>query len=380
MRLFMNRGSNEAMSAQKSKSFADGGQELSILKAAVENTNEAFVTIDETHKVVLFNRAAEEIFGYSRDEVIGKDLNAILSPECSRDHRQAVDRYLHTRAPERINHKSELTATRKNGQRFPISISFSVSEVGGHHFFTGIVVDLAETKSLQEKVARSERLAALGRIVAEITHDIKNPLLIIGAYARQVMRNLQDEKSLGKLNIITEEVKRLEGLLGQVNDYYLPRRLNLEKLDINALLRDTCALARQGKDDNKIQVNCQAEKNPAWIEGDRDKLIQVFLNLTRNAIEAMEEGGTLSIQSESASERVHIYFSDNGPGIPEKYLDQIFTPFFTTKSQGSGLGLPICKRIIEDHPGSTIALSSQEGKGTRVTITMPLRPPEPASS
>ena len=101
----------------------DENKELSILRSAIENTNEAFVTIDEDHKVLFFNKAAEEIFGYSRDEVIGHDLYIIMAPECSRDHHQAVKRYLTTRDPIRIGHETELIATRKNGETFPANIS-----------------------------------------------------------------------------------------------------------------------------------------------------------------------------------------------------------------------------------------------------------------
>ncbi|MCJ7595165.1 MAG: PAS domain S-box protein [Desulfobacterales bacterium] len=185
------------------------GKELALLKVAVENTNEAFVTIDETHRVFFFNKAAERIFGYNRDEVIGHDLDVIMSPRCSRNHREAVDRYVATKVPRRIGHDTEILATRKNGETFPANISFSVAEVGGRLYFTGIVRDLTETKALQERIIQSERLAALGQVVAEITHEIKNPLMLIGGFARQMTKQVNEEKSLEKLNVIVSEVARL---------------------------------------------------------------------------------------------------------------------------------------------------------------------------
>ena len=124
----------------------DGNKEVTIIKSAVENTNEAFVTIDQNHKVLFFNRAAEKISGYSREEVLGHDLDVIMAPICSRNHREAVDRYIKTGIPKRIGHASELLATRKDGTTFPASISFSVSKVNGDLYFTGIVRDLTETK------------------------------------------------------------------------------------------------------------------------------------------------------------------------------------------------------------------------------------------
>ena len=145
-----------------------------ILKGAIENTNEGFVTIDEDHQVIIFNKAAEKIFGVSREEVLGRDLGLILTSECNQGHKEAVSRYLATRKPKLIGHQSEFLTTRPNGEVFPLSISFSVSEVSGKLYFTGLIRDLTETKALQEQVTRSERLAAVGQLVAEITHEIKN--------------------------------------------------------------------------------------------------------------------------------------------------------------------------------------------------------------
>ncbi len=345
-------------------------RDLTILQGAVENTNEAFVTIDENHRVIFYNQAAEKIFGFSREEVIGKDLNMILSPQCSRDHRQAVQRYLETKIPRRIDHQTELIATRKNGKTFPASISFSVSHIDGHPFFTAIIRDLAETQYLKEQVAKAERLAALGQIVAEITHDIKNPLLIMGAYARQLIRVAQDEESLKKLNIISEEVKRLESLLGEVNDYYLLKGLKFEKFDIQVMLQEICFLAQHDCKEKNIQLECRTAEGAAWVEGDRDKWKQVFLNLIRNGIEALEKGGNLSLQSWITGRQVEINIRDNGPGIPANIQAQIFSPFFTTKERGTGLGLPICKKIVESHPGSSIEIISEEGKGTEVRLAL----------
>jgi len=228
-----------------------------ILEGAIENTNEAFVTIDQNHKVLLFNRAAEKIFGYSRDEVIGNDLDVIMSLDCSRDHRNAVERYVNTRVPRRIGHETELLATRKDGEKFPVSISFSVLQVEGTLYFTGIVRDLTETKALQEKITRAERLAALGQVVAEITHEIKNPLVMIGGFARQLIQQAKDEKSLKKLNIIADEVSRLETLIKKLREFYLPRVLNMEEIDLNSLMGEVYSL---------IKDDCEEKRHRSRFE------------------------------------------------------------------------------------------------------------------
>jgi two-component system sensor kinase FixL len=348
-----------------------GNKEIEIIKGAVENTNEAFVTIDQNHKVLFFNRAAERIFGYRREEVLGHDLDVIMSPTCSRDHRKAVDRYVKTGIPRRIGHASELTATRKDGRTFPASISFSVSQVDGELYFTGIVSDLSETKVLQERILRSERLAALGQFVAEITHEIKNPLMMIGGFAHQLIEKTKDDQTCSKLNIIAEEVKRLEELLNELQ-YYMSRALNVEEVEISGLLKEIYDLVRRDCERIGIKVDFKKHEKPLPVKGDKDKLKQVFLNLTKNAIEAMEHGGKLVMKGRLIGDHVEIVISDNGCGIPKENREKIFSPFFTTKQQGTGLGLNISKNIIEDHEGGSITLKSEVGKGTTFKVTLPI--------
>jgi PAS domain S-box-containing protein len=349
----------------------DENKELAILMEAVENTNEAFITIDRNHKVVFFNRAAEEIFGYSRDEVVGHDLDVIMSPSCSKNHRAAVERYAKTKIPRLIGHNTELMATRKNGETFPADISFSVSEVDNTIYFTGIVRDLTETKILQEQIARSERLAALGQVVAEITNEIKNPLMMIGGFARQVIKHTSDDKNLTKLNIITDEVLRLENLLEELREFYLPRISSIEEIDLNELLQEVYSLVKDDSKRKSIHTHVELDQIPTIVKGDKGKLKQVFLNLVKNSIEAMEEGGNLTVKSQVNLDLVEITVTDDGTGIPEEDQEKIFSPFFTTKKQGTGLGLSISKRIINEHEGSSFALESEVGKGTVFKITMP---------
>jgi len=345
---------------------------IAVLDKAVENTNEAFVTIDVRHRVVFFNKAAEKIFGFKREEVIGRDLNMIMAPTCSRNHREAVARYLETRIPNRIGHDTEIIATRKGGQHFPANISFSVSEVEDAIYFTGIVRDLTETKALQERIIQSERLAALGQVVAEISHEIKNPLMMIGGFASQLSRETSNEKAAAKLNVIVSEVARLEDLLNELRDLYLPRTLDKQEMDITGLLSDVYELVKEDCRKKNIRVDLRKSGGRAIVKGDRAKLEQVLLNLAKNAIEAMEGGGNLLLSSLRKAKEVEVSIADDGSGIPEEHRDRIFSPFFTTKKKGTGLGLSVSKRIVEDHPRGSLTFDSQQGKGTIFKVTMPL--------
>lgn len=350
----------------------DEHRRIAVLEEAVENTNEAFVTIGSDHTVVFFNKAAERIFGFGREEVIGRDLSRIMAPTCSRNHREAVARYLETGIAHRIGHDTEIMATRKGGEAFPANISFSVSQVEGKTYFTGIVRDLTETKALQQRMAHSERLAALGKVVAEITHEIKNPLMMIGGFARQLSRETDDEKVTSKLDIIGQEVGRLENLLNELRELYLPRTLDKEKMDIHDILKDVYELVRESCESSKVQVVYRPDAQKSMITGDREKLKQVLLNLAKNATEAMPSGGTLTLSTSRKGKKVEIAIADSGCGISEAQRSKIFSPFYTTKKGGTGLGLSVSKCIVEDHPDSTLTFESQEGKGTIFRMTMPL--------
>ncbi len=347
-------------------------QEMVILQSAVENTNEAFVTIDENHTVLFFNKAAEKIFGYSRKEVIGRDLNVIMSPSCSKNHRQAVTRYVKTRIPGRIGHETEMVASRRNGDTFPASISFSVTEVNGKLFFTGIIRDMTEKKALQEQIMRSERMAALGKLAAEITHEIKNPLMLIGGFAQQLSRVIDDKKNLKKVNIITDEVKRLERLLADLREFHLPKTIASEKVDLKELLQEIYFMVKDDCERKNIRTELKIDDKALLVTGDRYSLKQVFLNLFKNSMDAMEHGGVLSIQTSLINDQVEITVADEGCGIPEQDKEKIFSPFFTTKKNGTGLGLCISKRIIEEHVDGSLSMKSKKGKGTSFKVSLPV--------
>jgi signal transduction histidine kinase len=239
-------------------------------------------------------------------------------------------------------------------------------------YFTAIVRDLTETKALQERINRSERLAALGQVVAEISHEIKNPLMMIGGFARQLAKESRDEKNLTKLNLIVSEVQRLESLLKEMRDFYLPRPLELKDVDINALLKQVHDLIKEDCKKRSIRLEFKTDREEIFVEADRARLEQVLLNLAKNALEAMEQGGKISFASGLKQGVVEISISDEGVGISEEEKGKVFSPFYTTKRQGTGLGLSICKRIIEDHPGTSLSFTSEKGRGTTFIIMMPV--------
>ncbi len=346
--------------------------EAEILKLAVENTTEAFVTIDENHRILFFNKAAERLFGYERKEVLGRSLDIILGDKCRKGHRAAVDRYLNGEKKELTHQEQEFVITRKGGKTLPVVFSFSVALLNGKHYFTAIIKDISDLRACHERVVRSERLAALGQLVAEIVHEIRNPLMLIGGFTRQLKRVVKDRKSEAKLEIILQEVERLESLLTELKELYIPKEIEFSVFDINGLLKELYLLVADDCKNKNIEIHLNADADQALVEGDREKIKQVFLNLIKNAVEAQEKGGILRIESRKGEKYVDVLITDNGPGIPEEYREKVFSPFFTTKKYGTGLGLSISKRIIDQHPGCSISLISEQGGGATFKVSIPL--------
>ena len=340
-----------------------------ILAEAVEAANEAFVTIDEESRVVVFNRAAERLFGRSREEVLGRDLAEIIGGTEGERHRRAVEAYLAGGEGRFMGHRAVVVIPRPEGGAVPAAMSLSETVVDGRRYFTGILRDLSEERSMEERLAEAERLAQLGRMVAEISHEIKNPLVAIGGFARQVADRLEDAGLRRKVEIIAAETDRLERLLAGLRELYVPSSLELAPVDCRELLaevREQFAeqLAARGID---LALDLEPHRLP-MVTADRRRLKQVLWNLVKNAMEAMAEGGAITLAARRAGDRVEVAVRDSGPGIPAETLARIFDPFFTTKRRGSGLGLCISKRIVEAHEGGALVVESVEGEGTVVRI------------
>jgi len=347
----------------------------SILWDILESVTDAVVTIDEEHKVLICNRAAEEMFGYKREEIVGQDVSPIIPNPHQNIHRDYVERYLSTGIPRVIGKARECYGLRRDGSSFPVEIAYSVSKTGGHLYFTAVIRDITQRKQLEREVRFVERLADVGKSVAHVAHEIRKPLMLIGGFARQVAHcdSLKgNEKDRQKLNIVVEEVGRLEKLLNGVRLLTRPSTSSRKRpLVLNQLLDETTDLLERVMTDRHIELEIDMARGPVMIEADPDQLKQVFLNILYNAIEAIQDDGKIRISSSVAAREAEIIIADNGPGIPPELQEKIFDPFYTTKRDGTGLGLAISKNIIQDHGGS-LDLQSQSGKGTAFVIRLPI--------
>lgn len=341
-----------------------------IYRAVLDTATDAIISIDESHNIILFNQAAQKIFGYSAQEIIGKRLDTII-PQRYGDHKKYVQRFFKKRNKDFFSVKRSLTALRRHGEEFPIELNLSLLEMDGQRTITGIIRDLSRQHQMEGRLLQSTRLAAVGQAVAHVAHEIKNPLMIIGGFTSQIRANMEDDANIRKLDMVLEEVKRMENLVAHLGDFTKEYHLMKRPADINAVLRDVIKIMNGVYSHTKqYHFKERLSDNIGEIHCDPDKLKQVFINIITNGIQAMRDGGTLSISTEKIEEGVEIRINDEGIGIPESDLQYIFQPFFTTREKGSGLGLSISYKLIEAHDGDIWAVS-QQGKGTTFFIQLP---------
>ena len=228
-----------------------------------------------------------------------------------------------------------------------------------------------ELLGAQEKLIRSERFAAIGEAAARLSHEIKNPLMLMGGFAGPVRRHLaEDDKDAEKLAIIEAEAKRLESLLNEVRDFTRPAAPHIEARDINETVRGSLAVMRPALEARGIVPEVRLDTSLPPVPHDADRMRQVLLNLMKNAAEAMEGGGRLVIASESVAGKFRLTVADTGGGIPESVRARVFDPFCTTKESGTGLGLAVCQRIVEDHRGDIRFVTGDAG--TTFIVELPL--------
>lgn len=222
----------------------------------------------------------------------------------------------------------------------------------------------------QRELQKTESLAAMGKAVSAVAHDMKTPLVAIGGFTAQVRRGLSaEEPACKKLDLVLQQVTRLETMVKDMLAFARPLELQKTEHDLNTFLQETLEVASEAARQRGVKVHCLLCEHPVSLQIDHDRLQQAVLNLLSNAIEATPESENVTVSLSSKSKSIHLEIADRGEGIPRKRRKEIFSPFFTTKKDGTGLGLAIVKKIVEAHEGNIEVLDNQE-KGTIFRITL----------
>jgi two-component system sensor kinase FixL len=349
----------------------------SWLRHLVATTQDAVVSIDRRGCVVLFNASAERIFGYTAGEIVGRKVNLLMAEPYASEHDGYVARYERTREPHAIGRIRKVTAKRKDGTEFPVELSVTEIEVDEEVHYAAFLRDVSETLELYARAVENERLAAIGGTAARIGHEIANPLngiyltlqLIEQRLARQP---LADERVATDILKVKREIGRLNQLVQEFRTLARKQAYRFRPTHLVTLLHEVVDLQRPVCEASAIKVVLSSAADLPAVDIDEDKLKQALLNVLKNAIEAMAHGGKLSIEAGRNGDDIIIAVSDTGTGItPDR---DVFAPFFTTKKEGSGLGLIIVRQIVAAH-GGAITYDSQAGEGTTFRITLPLSSP-----
>lgn len=224
---------------------------------------------------------------------------------------------------------------------------------------------------LRAEQALNARMVAMGQAVASIAHDLKSPLMAVGGFVTQVRRTLGDQDpSARKLDIVIAQAARMETMVKDMLAFTRPLELNRQEVDLNHLIKEVVAVSEAAGDQPRYICTCLDSQLPT-ISLDNDRMQQAILNLVNNALEASPKNESPEVVSSLRNGKLRIEISDKGPGIPQEKQSQLFTPFVTTKKGGTGLGLPIAKKIIEAH-GGILSLGETSTKGTTFIIDLPL--------
>ena len=230
----------------------------------------------------------------------------------------------------------------------------------------------AELIETHRQLVTQERIAALGRAAAQVAHEVKNPLaglLLYSLHLKSKATNFSESEAY-LVDKIVETINHLNSRVEQILGFARPVSLTLSSGDFNQIIDDILELFRPQLTANKVEVRLSADHQAAYGMIDEASMRGALMNLMLNAIEAMPKGGTLSIAVDQTDETLRIVIADTGPGIAEEEAKKIFEPFYTTKEQGLGLGMPYAKKVIDQH-GGTISLRSQPGQGTTITVALP---------
>ncbi len=355
--LFQNYQSTKS-SLSRIKAFSD---------SLVDNMPIGLVALDANQMITSVNATAEEVLNKSAETLVGKSGPLVLPSELQNMIHQAdhQERIIGQEIDCRV---SENTTT-------PLEISISLIR-DSHQQKVGyalLLKDLTEIHHLRKEVARSQRMASIGRLAAGVAHEIRNPLSSIKGFATYFRDRYREiDKDRQTANVMINEVDRLDRVVGQLLELARPIQILPQETEVGSFIKESTRLIEQKITEKEIELSFNPQNQPCTLHFDRDKISQVLLNLYLNAIDAMESHGILRIDYwyESSLDSISITIADSGKGINQGDLGKIFDPYYTTKPTGTGLGLAIVHNILEAHQGK-INVESTPGTGTTVIVTIP---------
>jgi PAS domain S-box-containing protein len=355
-------------------------------RVVVETASDAVVSIDESGVIILANPATKRIFGYNPEQLIGKPLTVLMPGAMRKLHETGFKRYLETGARHLNWQGTEMTALRANGEEFPAEVSFGEMTADERKVFTGFIRDISEKKRSQEmlhntqaELSRMMRVMTLGQLTASIAHEVSQPLSGIITNASTCLRMLKsDPPSIeGALETAQRTIRdgnRASEVITRLRSLFSKKQIDVEPLDLNEAAREVIALLSGELQRNNVILKQEFGDHLPAVRGDRVQLQQVILNLLRNASDAMnsieDRPRQLVLRTEREGEYVRLSVQDSGVGFTREVADQMFESFYTTKSDGMGVGLSVSRSIIEANHGRLWA-TANDGPGATFAFSIP---------
>jgi two-component system sensor kinase FixL len=365
-------------------SSADGERLFQVL---LDTAVDGVMVIDEHANILVYNAACERLFGYSPDEVLGHNVSMLMPEPYRAEHDGYIERYLHTGEKHIIGIGREVQGRRKDGSTFPMNLSVGEGVLSGQRIFVGIVGDLSErvrreshVQELQKELLHATRLTSTGQLAAALAHELNQPLTAILNYAN-ALADIVDWKRIPEgataqevLAKVSAQAERAGEIIRRLRSFVEKREANRVPDDLNKAVHDAIGLGLVGSANENVKITLRLAKDIPLVPIDKVQIQQVMINLLRNATEAMRDSTKRELTVQTArddDEFVVVSVQDTGPGLSADVQKRLFEPFVTTKSTGLGIGLSICRTIVESHGGRLWA-ESRKGGGTTFRFRLPV--------
>jgi two-component system, LuxR family, sensor kinase FixL len=357
-----------------------------LLRAILETSPDGLITIDENGIVQSFNPAAERMFGYGAAEVIGQNVSCLMPSPYREEHDAYLERFLRTGEKRIIGIGREVLGQRKDGTIFPMELAVGEFRAEGQRLFAGFVRDVSarqqaeqRVQELQSELIHVSRLSAMGEMASALAHELNQPLTAAINYAqtaRRILGRRFGDDAGDVLNVLEKTIQqtnRAGQIIRRLRQFIAKGETERALEDLNAVVEEASALALIGAAGKGIATRRQLQKGLPPVLLDKIQIHQVITNLIRNSIDALEGVKRREIiisTNRAGDDAVEIAVADTGPGLAPEIADRLFHPFVTTKPSGLGIGLSICRSIVDGH-GGRIWASDHPGGGTIFHVTLP---------
>ena len=364
------------------------------LRAILDTAVDAIVTIEESGVIESVNPATERLFGYTRDELVGRNVSALMPSPHREEHDRYIADYLRTGNARIIGIGREVEARRKDGSVFPVDLAVSEVRLPGRRLFTGIIRDLTERRELEaqaglrlDDAAHTARLLELGEMCSGIVHEVNQPLTAVLNFTEMCLRTVRGgtadpsllEDALGR---VAEQGTRAAEILSRLRHLVRKGAGRRELFPLDSVIGETLQIVDHERRRRGVRIAVCCEPDLPPVSADRVQIEQILLNLLRNAFQAvdgLEDRQVWMRTRREGAARVRMVVEDSGPGLAPELCDRVFETFYTTKPNGLGVGLAISRSLAEEHGGRLWA-ESPDARGARFVLELPVAGPDSSAN